>query len=294
MSLIPSDPHGPAAGLGARPGPRRRGPSATLVVGAALVAVVVGAALLSFVWTPFDPVRAAPQDRLLGASAAHLMGTDRYGRDVFSGILEGAQVTLLVGVVAVGIALVVGTPLGIVAGMRGGRVEQLVMRVSDVVLAFPALLLAIMLGAVLGASTTTAMVAIGVASVPAFARVARSGTLQVMSAEFILSARASGQRPLRIARRHVLPNIAGMVIVQSSTSFALAVLAEAGLSFLGLGTPPPVPSWGRMLQESQQFLGTEPMLAVWPGLAIAVAVLGLNLLGDGLRDHLDPRLGRRA
>ena len=303
MSLPPADPRPsvpdrdalPVAGTVPLPAALpaatgRRRPSATLVVGAALVAIVVAAALVSFFWTPYDPVRASPAERLQGPSAAHLMGTDRYGRDVFSGILEGAQVTLLVGVVAVGIALMVGTPVGIVAGMRGGGLESVIMRASDVVLAFPALLLAIMFGAVFGASTTTAMVAIGIASIPAFARVARSGTLQVMSSEFVLAARAAGQSRTRIARRHVLPNISGMVIVQSSTSFGIAILAEAGLSFLGLGTPPPVPSWGRMLQESQQFLGTEPLLAVWPGLAIAVAVLGFNLLGDGLRDRFDPRL----
>ncbi|MGF9660447.1 ABC transporter permease [Arthrobacter crystallopoietes] len=268
----------------------RRRPAPTLLIGAALVLLVVLAALISFVWTPYDPVQAAPADRLQGSSAAHLMGTDRYGRDVFSGILYGARITLLVGLVAVGIALLIGTPLGILAGMRGGAVEEVSMRAADILLAFPALLVAIMFGAVFGASTTTAMLAIGIGSIPGFARVARSGTLQVMSTEYVLAAKASSQGQFRIARRHVLPNIAGMVVVQCSVSFAIAVLAEAALSFLGLGTPPPVPSWGRMLQESQQFLGTYPMLAVWPGLAIAVAVLGFNLLGDGLRDKFDPKL----
>lgn len=268
----------------------RRRPAPTLLVGAALVLLVVLAALISFVWTPYDPVQAAPADRLQGSSAAHLMGTDRYGRDVFSGILYGARITLLVGLVAVGIALLIGTPLGILAGMRGGAVEEVSMRAADILLAFPALLVAIMFGAVFGASTTTAMLAIGIGSIPGFARVARSGTLQVMSTEYVLAAKASSQGAFRIARRHVLPNIASMVVVQCSVSFAIAVLAEAALSFLGLGTPPPVPSWGRMLQESQQFLGTYPMLAVWPGLAIAVAVLGFNLLGDGLRDKFDPKL----
>ncbi|GLB65870.1 ABC transporter permease [Arthrobacter mangrovi] len=268
----------------------RRRPAPTLLIGAALVLLVVLAALISFVWTPYDPVQAAPADRLQGSSAAHLMGTDRYGRDVFSGILYGARITLLVGLVAVGIALLIGTPLGILAGMRGGAVEEVSMRAADILLAFPALLVAIMFGAVFGASTTTAMLAIGIGSIPGFARVARSGTLQVMSTEYVLAAKASSQGAFRIARRHVLPNIAGMVVVQCSVSFAIAVLAEAALSFLGLGTPPPVPSWGRMLQESQQFLGTYPMLAVWPGLAIAVAVLGFNLVGDGLRDKFDPKL----
>lgn len=267
-----------------------RKPSATLLAGLVLVSMVVLAALVSFVWTPYDPVQAFPADRLQGSSAAHLMGTDRYGRDVFSGILHGAQITLSVGLAAVGIAALIGTPLGILAGMRRGAVEEATMRGADILLAFPALLLAIMFGAVFGGGTTTAMVAIGIGSIPGFARVARSGTLQVMSTEYVLAARAASQRGLRIARRHVLPNIAGMVVVQCSVTFGLAVLAEAALSFLGLGTPPPVPSWGRMLQESQQFLGTYPSLALWPGAAIAVAVLGFNLLGDGLRDRFDPKL----
>ncbi|MHA6968924.1 ABC transporter permease [Glutamicibacter bergerei] len=268
----------------------RRKFSPTLIVGAILVAIVVIAALVSFIWTPYNPVQAFPADRLQGSSAAHLMGTDRYGRDVFSGILYGARITLMVGLVAVGIALLIGTPLGILAGMRRGITEEVTMRGADILLAFPALLVAIMFGAVFGASTLTAMLAIGIGSIPGFARVARSGALQVMSTEYIMAARASSQSSWRIARRHVMPNIIGMVVVQCSVSFAIAVLAEAALSFLGLGTPPPVPSWGRMLQESQQFLGTYPMLAVWPGSAIAVAVLGFTLLGDGLRDRFDPKL----
>lgn len=268
----------------------RRAPSATLIIGATLVSLVVLAALISFIWTPYNPVQAFPAERLQGSSPAHLMGTDRYGRDVFSAILYGARITLLVGVVAVAIALLIGTPLGILAGMRRGITEEVTMRGADILLAFPALLVAIMFGAVFGASTLTAMLAIGIGSIPGFARVARSGTLQVMSTEYILAARAASQSAWRIARRHVMPNIFGIVVVQCSVSFAIAVLAEAALSFLGLGTPPPVPSWGRMLQESQQFLGTYPMLAVWPGAAIALAVLGFTLLGDGLRDRFDPKL----
>lgn len=270
--------------------PAKRKLSSTLIVGGSLVALVLIAALVSFIWTPYDPVQAVPADRLQGSSAAHLMGTDRYGRDLFSGVLYGARITLLVGLVAVGIALLIGTPLGILAGMRGGVTEEITMRGADILLAFPALLVAIMFGAVFGASTLTAMLAIGIGSIPGFARVARSGTLQVMSTEYIMAAKAASQSSWRIARRHVLPNIIGMVVVQCSVSFAIAVLAEAALSFLGLGTPPPVPSWGRMLQESQQFLGTYPMLAVWPGIAIATAVLGFTLLGDGLRDRFDPKL----
>ena len=276
--------------------PRRgRRLSTTLIIGLVFVGLVVAAALVSFVWTPYDPIQADAAVRLQGPGADHLMGTDKYGRDVFSAMLYGARITLFVGVISVGIAILVGTPLGILAGIRGGWIEEVIMRTSDIALAFPALLLAIMFTAVFGASTLTAMVAIGISTIPGFARVARSGTLQVMSTEYVLAARASSQSRFRIALRHVLPNIIGIVVVQCSVSFALAVLAEAGLSFLGLGTPPPTPSWGRMLQESQQFLGTHPLLAIWPGIAIAIAVMGFNLLGDGLRDRFDPKLnGSRA
>lgn len=266
------------------------GLSPTLIVGILLVGIVAVTALVSFVWTPYDPIQVNAPDRLQGPSAEHWFGTDKYGRDLFSGMLVGARITLFVGLVSVGIALIVGTPIGIWAGIRGGWVEEVIMRSSDIVLAFPALLLAIMSAAVFGASTLTAMVAIGVATIPGFARVARSGTLQVMNTEYILAARAASQSRFRIAVRHVFPNIFGIVVVQCSVAFALAVLAEAALSFLGLGTPPPTPSWGRMLQESQQFLGTHPLLAIFPGGAIALAVMGFNLLGDGLRDRFDPKL----
>lgn len=274
----------------AKPGTPQPGPA--LLLGAGIVLLIAAAALLSVLYTPFDPVQADPPARLQGPGPQHWLGTDNLGRDLLSRILVGARITLLVGVVSVGIALLIGTPLGIWAGMRRGAVEEITMRASDILLAFPALLLAIMFAAIYGASTVSAMAAIGLASVPGFARVARAGTLQVMNAEYVLAARAAAQRPLRIARRHVLPNITGMLLIQCSVTFALAVLAEAALSFLGLGTPPPVPSWGRMLQESQQYWGTFPLMALWPGLAIALAVMGFNLLGDGLRDVLDPKLGR--
>ncbi len=275
---------GPAGGTHRRPGVHPQ-----LVIGAVLVGLVVVTALVSLVWTPYDPEHAGAE-RLLPPGAEHWFGTDRFGRDVFSQVMAGAQITLLVGLVAVGIAAVAGVPLGVLAGMRGGRLGALGMRGSDILLAFPGLLLAIVLGAVYGAGTVTAMVALGIGSIPAFARVARSGTLQVMRSDYVLAARAANRGELAIAARHVLPNIAGTVMVQCSVNFAIAVLAEAGLSFLGLGTPPPTPSWGRMLQESQQFLGVADHLAIVPGVAIAVAVLGFNLLGDGLRDVFDPRL----
>lgn len=269
---------------------RRDRPFAGLLVGGVLVGLVVLAALVSFVWTPHDPTLVAPADRLQRPSDTYWLGTDKFGRDVVSQLLVGARTTLFVGIVAVGVAALVGVPLGIVAAMRGGWVGELVMRASDILLAFPALLLAIMFAAVYGQSTLVAMVAIGIATVPSFARIVRSGALQVMRTEYVLAARAAGRRPLAIGLRHVLPNVANLVTVQASVSFAIAVLAEAALSFLGYGTPPPTPSWGRMLQESQELLWSHPRLAVYPGVAIALAVLGFNLLGDGLRDLFDPRL----
>jgi peptide/nickel transport system permease protein len=269
----------------------RRNPS--LVAGAVLVGLVVLTALVSFVWTPHDPTFVDASVRLRRPGGSYWLGTDKFGHDVVSQLMVGSRTTLFVGVVAVGIAAVLGVPLGVVAGMSRGWVSELVMRTNDLLLAFPALLLAIMLGAAFGASTLTAMVAIGVATVPSFARIARSGTMQVMSTEYALAARAAGRRPAGIAVRHVLPNIASLVIVQASVSFAIAILAEAALSFLGFGTPPPTPTWGRMLQESQELLFRAPRLALFPGIAVALAVLGFNLLGDGLRDRLDPRLERQ-
>lgn len=269
--------------------------NSSLLFGGTLVVLVVLMALISYVWTPFNPYEQALTEAHHGSSAEHWLGTDRLGRDVFSMILYGARITLLVGLASVAIALVVGTPIGIIAGMRGGWVEEITMRLSDMLLAFPALLLAMMFAAVFGPGTASAMIAIGIASIPGFARVARSGTLQVMSREYISAAKAASQSSLRIAIRHVLPNISGMIVVQCSVAFSLAVLAEAALSYLGLGTQPPTASWGRMLQEAQQYLWVNPMLVVWPGLAIALAVMGFNMLGDGLRDHFDPKLkGRRS
>lgn len=267
--------------------------NASLVVGGAIVALIVLMAIVSFVWTPYDPTFVNATDRLQGASSRHWFGTDKFGRDVLSQILMGSRTTLFVGVVAVGVAAVAGVPLGIFAAMSRRWLGEIVMRANDLVLAFPALLLAIMFSAVYGGSTLVAMIAIGIATVPSFARIVRSGALQVMSTEYVLAARAAGRTPLAIGWRHVLPNVGSLVIVQVSVSFAIAVLAEAALSFLGLGTPPPTPSWGRMLQEGQELLFAAPRLSIVPGIAIAVAVLGFNLLGDGLRDLLDPRLEDR-
>lgn len=267
---------------------------AGLYIGVVLVAVVILAALVSLVWTPYDPLQVQPTRTLLPPGWPHLLGTDNFGIDIVSRLLVGARTTVFVGLVAVSLAAIGGVPLGMLAGMSGGWVSQVILRVTDILYAFPALLLAILLGAAVGASTFTAMVAIGIASIPAFARVARAATMLVMTQDFILAARASGTSRVTTAVRHVLPNIAAVLGVQASVSFGIAVLAEAALSYLGLGTPPPTPTWGRMLHDAQTYIFTAPIQALWPGLAIGLAVLGLNLLGDGLRDHLDPRLREAA
>ncbi len=263
---------------------------AQLVTGIVLVSLVVVTAVVSVFWTPFDPLRVVPGQRLLGPSWPHVLGTDGFGIDIASRLMVGARTVRFVGIISVGLAAVVGVPLGMLAGQAGGWVDEVVMRVADVVYAFPALLLAILLAAVFGGSTLTAMAAIGIASIPAFARVARAGSLQVMASDFVLAAKASGTSRWGVAGRHVLPNIAPLVGVQASVGFALAILAEAALSYLGLATPRPNPTWGNMLRDAQELMGVAPLQALWPGLAIALAVLGFNLLGDGLRDYLDPRL----
>lgn len=249
------------------------------VVGAVIVALVAAAAVVSLVWTPHDPLQADVAVRLQGSSAAHVMGTDQFGRDIFSRVMDGARLTLTVAVGAVGLSALVGVPLGIWAGMRRGA-SRVVMAGADLLLAFPALLLAIVFTAVFGASIWIVVLAIGIAGIPGFVRVARAGTLQVMQQDYILAARVAKVPGPAIARRHVLPNIWTIVLTQVSVAVALAILAEAGLSFLGLGAPAPYASWGRMLQASQPYLATSPHLALWPGAAIALTVLGFNLLGS--------------
>ncbi|AZA11909.1 ABC transporter permease [Corynebacterium gerontici] len=263
--------------------------SLTGKLGLVVIASVLLLAALSFVWTPYDPLHAIPNERLESSSAHHLFGTDKYGRDVLSQIMVGARISLAVGLVAVFIAAAIGVPLGIIAGARRGIWDIIIMRISDVLLAFPALLMAIVATATIGSSTLTAMSAIGIAYVPTFARMARASTMKVMAEDFILAARDAERTETYIVFKHVLPNIIGLVVVQGSVVFGLAILAEAGLSFLGLGTPPPDPSWGRMLQAAQTSLSTAPWLAIWPGAAIALTVLGFNLFGDSLRDQIDPR-----
>ncbi len=261
-----------------------------LLVGGAIVLMIMVVALLSLVWTPHDIGIIDADSTLETSSWEHWLGTDKYGRDVLTRIMVGSQTTLLVGIVAVGVATLIGVPAGILAAMLPRWWGELLMRGNDVLLAFPALLLAIMLTAVRGQGVVTAMIAIGIASAPSFARVVRSGAIGVMKTEYVLAARCAGRRPLAIALRHVLPNVSSLIIVQASIAFAIAVLAEAALSYLGLGAPPGTPSWGRMLQEGQVLIYVAPRLEVFPGVAIALAVLGFNLLGDGLRDFVDPRL----
>lgn len=278
----------------APPSGRRRGRNPLLLVGGLIVAIIVAAALVSFVWTPFSVIftdtahlAAAPGD------GGHLLGTDLYGRDIASWLMAGSRTTLYVGIVAVGIAAVIGTPLGILAGMLRPRWSELLLRITDIWLALPGLLMALIFATVYGPSITSAMTAIGIASIPTFIRVVRSGTIRVMATDYVLAARASGMRGLGIAVRHVLPNVVGLVIVQCSVAYAIAILAEAALSFLGLGAGPTTASWGLMLKQGQAVIAVYPLLVVWPGVAIALAVLGFNMLGDGLRDRFDPRMEGR-
>ena len=264
----------------------------SFVLGAILSLALLAAALLSLVWTPWSPYDMDLANKLQPPSAAHWLGTDVYGRDIVSLLLVGARSSILVGVVAVGIGVTIGTLLGLLAAARRGWVEETIMRLTDFSLAFPAILSAIMLTAVYGAGMVNAMVAIGIYNIPTFTRLARGAAKSVWGREYILAARACGKGPWAITWQHVLPNISAVLIVQVTIRFAIAILAEAALSYLGLGTQPPQPSWGRMLAEAQTMLYQAPLLAVFPGIAIALAVLGLNLLGDGLRDLLDPRFSR--
>ena len=269
----------------------RRHPS--FVLGGMLTLLFVGSAALSLLWTPWPATEIDVPNKLALPSAAHWLGTDSLGRDIVSQLLVGARTSIAVGVVAVLIGLICGVALGCLAAARRGWVEEAVMRLSDFAFAFPALLSAIMLGAIYGPGIVTGIVAIGIFNIPVFARTARASANAVWAREYVLAARAAGAGPWRITFDHVLPNIASVLIVQATVQFATAILAEAALSYLGLGTQPPTPSWGRMLNEAQTQMFQAPQLAIWPGAAIALAVLGLNLIGDGLRDLLDPKLARK-
>jgi peptide/nickel transport system permease protein len=264
--------------------------NASLVAGGTLVGFVVAMAIVSFFWTPFSPTKVNPSARLAPMGWPHVLGADRFGHDTLSQIMAGARLTLYVGVIAVAIAGLIGIPIGAIAAAGPRWLDEIISRISDVAFAFPALLLAVMLAAAYGASTTVAMTAIGVANIPPFIRITRAEARRVLASDYVLAARTGGRNRRATFWRHVLPNIAPSLIVQSTVLFAIAILAEAALSYLGLGTPAPTPSWGRMLLESKEVYDQHLNLALFPGLAIAIAVLGFNLLGDGLRDALDPRL----
>lgn len=264
---------------------RRRG----ALFGLAVVLMFVAMAVLAPWLAPFDPIATDWGAIRKAPSAAHWFGTDEIGRDVLSRVVWGTQASLLAGVVSVSISLLLGVPIGLAAGLLGGWVDGLISRITDAFLACPFLILAIALAAFLGPSLSNAMIAIGISATPIFVRLTRAQVLNVKVEDYIEAARAVGNPPLRIALRHVLPNITAPVMVQATLAIASAVIAEASLSFLGLGQQPPAPSWGSMLNTAKNFVDQAPWMAIWPGLSIFLLVLSFNLLGDGLRDALDPR-----
>ncbi len=266
--------------------------SPSLLAGAAITLLLALVALLSAIWTPYSPLAIDILHRLAPPSAAHLLGSDPLGRDVASMLMAGSRITLAVSLGAVLGGAAIGVPLGVLAAARGGWLDAVLMRAADLAFAFPALLTAVMLTALRGPGAINAVVAIGIFNVPVFARVARGAAQGVWRREYVLAARLAGRSEAMIAMTHVLPNIAAVLVVQATIQFALGIIADAGLAYVGLGTPPPYPSWGRMLNDAQTYVWRDPLLALFPGLAIAVSVLGLNLLGDGLQDLLDPRLHR--
>lgn len=264
-----------------------------LVIGGVLSALFLIAALISFVWTPYNVETLTISNKLQPVSALHWFGTDHFGRDIFSMIMVGARTSIAVALVAVGIGISIGVPLGLAAAARrGGLLDEMIMRVNDLIFAFPSLVIAILITAVFGPSAMNAIIAIGVFNIPVFARLSRGAALSLWSRDFVMAAQVAGKGKARISLEHILPNIGNLLIVQGTIQFSLGILAEAGLSYVGLGTQPPTPSWGRMLAESQTLIYSNPMIAVYPGMAIILTVLGLNLMGDGMRDLLDPRLRR--
>ncbi len=264
-----------------------RRPSAAIAL--AVIVAFVGIAIFAPWISPYDPVATDFAAVRKAPSAAHWLGTDEIGRDVLSRVIFGSRASLLAGVVSVLISLAIGVPLGLLAGYAGGIIDMLISRMTDALLACPFLILAIALAAFLGPSLENAMIAIGISATPAFIRLARGTTLAVKAEEYILAARAIGNPPWRVALRHVLPNIVPPLLVQATLAIAAAVIAEASLSFLGLGQQPPEPSWGSMLNTAKNYIDNAPWMALWPGLSIFLLVLSFNLVGDGLRDALDPR-----
>ncbi len=265
--------------------------SRNLLLGGALSALFFIAALISFLWTPFDVELLNIANKLKTPNATNWFGTDHFGRDVFSMIMVGARTSIAVAIVAVGIGIAAGIPLGLAAAARKGHLlDEVIMRGNDLIFAFPSLVIAILITAVFGPSAVNAIIAIGIFNIPVFARVTRGAALSLWEREFILAARVSGKSTTRISFEHILPNILNLLIVQSTIQFSLGILAEAALSYVGLGAQPPTPSWGRMLADAQTMVSFAPHLALMPGFAIILTVLGLNLMGDGLRDALDPQI----
>ncbi|MCK6450484.1 MAG: ABC transporter permease [Alphaproteobacteria bacterium] len=285
----PAAPAAPASPSRARRIWRRLWRRKGAVVGAVLVLFFVAVAVLAPWISPYDPAKADWLQVRKAPSAAHWLGTDEIGRDLLARMIWGARASLLAGVVSVSIALLVGVPVGLLSGYCRGWIDHVLQRITDALLACPFLILAIALAAFLGPSLTNAMIAIGVSTVPVFVRLTRGQVMAVTVEDYVEAARAVGNPHYRIALRHVLPNVVPPLLVQSTLSIAAAILAEASLSFLGLGQQPPAPSWGSMLNTAKNFLAQAPWMAFWPGIAICLAVLGFNLFGDGLRDALDPK-----
>jgi peptide/nickel transport system permease protein len=261
----------------------RTGRNWSLALGAGVTACFIAVAVLAVFWTPFDPQLLNIVDKLQPPNQHHWLGTDQLGRDVLSLLMAGAKTSVGVALLAVIIGAAAGVPLGLIAAAKQGSVDELVMRGNDLIFAFPALLLAILITAVFGPGAVNAVIAIGIFNIPVFARVSRAGALQAWTRDYTLAARVAGKGRWRISWEHILPNLFGLLVVQATIQFSLGVIAEAGLAYVGLGAQPPVPSWGRMLNEAQTLTALAPLLALMPGLAMLSFVLGLNLLGEGLR-----------
>jgi peptide/nickel transport system permease protein len=259
------------------------------VVGLAVIAAFIVIAVFAPFVSPYDPIATSWSLVRKAPSAQHWFGTDDLGRDILARVIYGARASLMAGAISVGIALAIGVPFGLVAGYRGGFVDALISRITDAMLACPFLILAIALAAFLGPSLGNAMIAIGISATPIFIRLTRGQVMSVKVEDYVEAAHAMGNPPWRIALFHILPNIMPSLLVQATLSIAAAIIAEAALSFLGLGQQPPAPSWGSMLNSAQRFLTGAPWMAIWPGFAIFLVVLSFNLVGDGLRDALDPR-----
>ncbi len=266
-------------------------PLRSILIGGALAAIFVLGALISYVWTPFPIDGVDIPNKLKPPGAPHWLGTDHYGRDILSMVMVGGRTSLAVAVVAVGIGMVIGVPLGLwAAARRGSWLDEVIMRGNDLIFAFPSLVIAILITAIFGAGAVNAIIAIGIFNIPVFARLTRGASLSLWSRDFVLAARVAGKSSIRISAEHILPNITSLLIVQGTIQFSLGILAEAGLSYVGLGAQPPTPSWGRMLADAQTMVALAPHMALIPGLAIILTVMGLNLMGDGLRDLTDPRI----